>query len=61
LLNLEDKDQMEQNTIEGKLLPEQVTGLHINTRKRGHIIHASCDCSYTAGSSSAVSYANVAS
>ncbi|WJX25522.1 hypothetical protein P8452_14554 [Trifolium repens] len=31
LLNLEDKDQMEQNTIEGKLLPEQVTGLHINT------------------------------
>jgi hypothetical protein len=32
MLNLEDKDQMEQNTVEGKLLPEQATGFHINTR-----------------------------
>jgi hypothetical protein len=31
VLNLADKDQVEQSTIEGKLLPEQVTGLHINT------------------------------
>jgi hypothetical protein len=31
VLNLADKDQVEQSIIEGKLLPEQVTGLHINT------------------------------
>jgi hypothetical protein len=31
VLNLADKDQVEQSIIEGKLLPEQVTGLHTNT------------------------------
>jgi hypothetical protein len=41
VLNLEVKDQMEQNTIEGKLLLEQATRLNINTSSSSSTLRVS--------------------
>jgi hypothetical protein len=41
VLNLEEKDQMEQNTIEGKLLLEQATGLNVNTSSSSSTLRVS--------------------
>jgi hypothetical protein len=41
VLNLEVKDQMEQNTIKGKLLLEQATRLNINTSSSSSTLRVS--------------------
>jgi hypothetical protein len=41
VLNLEVKDQMEQNNIEGKLLLEQATRLNINTSSSSSTLRVS--------------------